>query len=557
MTDWEGRHPQLAALVAATRRRMRLNRMLSVGAPALIAAGAVALAWAAAERVILLPEIGGWLTTALILGVIAAGAVAASTRIPARWAAWAADQWYETREAFSTAVELVEAGRADGLADRQVVAAEERAGRAGPIPVRPLVPTRLLGIGAALIVAAATLAALPNPQDVVRAERAADRIAVTSAAQALEETAEELRDGLAAAEREELAAELEELAAALAEDSVEEALERLESARAELAGRLDDDRAAQATALAGLAQELGREPLAGGSSVQDQLEALAAQAESGALEDPDAIAERLKELADALAAGPQGLSEALAEAGRAVAGGDPQAAATALRGASGAVSDAVGRFDAQAAAAAAAGAAGDAVAGLRNHELAQSQGQAAQGQGQGSGQGSGEGAGAGQGSGEGQGAGQGAGEGQGQGAGEGQGGQGNLGGAGGSGASGEIGAGGPGSGGEGGQGGRGRAGGGEDQPHEGDLDLQTVYDPPQRLAGAEELPLGGTPGPGGTEIEVGGARGAGERNAGLVPFRDVLAEYAESAARTIEQPGYPLRLRDTVRDYFDLLGGPR
>ena len=48
-------------------------------------------------------------------------------------------------------------------------------------------------------------------------------------------------------------------------------------------------------------------------------------------------------------------------------------------------------------------------------------------------------------------------------------------------------------------------------------------------------------------------QGEGLRNQGLIPYRDVLTEYADQATSTVEQPGYPVRLRDTVRAYFDNL----
>jgi hypothetical protein len=56
---------------------------------------------------------------------------------------------------------------------------------------------------------------------------------------------------------------------------------------------------------------------------------------------------------------------------------------------------------------------------------------------------------------------------------------------------------------------------------------------------------------------VGATLGDGLANGGLVPYREVLAEYADQAARTVDRPDYPVRLRDTVRDYFDRLGGRR
>ncbi|HUH06973.1 MAG TPA: hypothetical protein VML96_04100, partial [Egibacteraceae bacterium] len=152
----------------------------------------------------------------------------------------------------------------------------------------------------------------------------------------------------------------------------------------------------------------------------------------------------------------------------------------------------------------------------------------------------------------GQGQGQGQGEGQGQGQGQGQGGGG---GGGGGNPGGSVTDGGN-RGGPSGSAGRGGGEGEEDfQGH--DLDLQTVFDPPQQLdADGEDVHLTnqGDPAPG---QEVGRAQGAGERNQAIVPYFDVLAEYAAQATRTIESDGYPVRLRQTVRDYFDRLGTAR
>lgn len=39
-----------------------------------------------------------------------------------------------------------------------------------------------------------------------------------------------------------------------------------------------------------------------------------------------------------------------------------------------------------------------------------------------------------------------------------------------------------------------------------------------------------------------------------MPYLDVLADYRERATRTIERPGFPVELRDLVRDYFDRIG---
>jgi hypothetical protein len=557
-------HPHLQHVVHLARRRLRANRTLAVAGPALVTVGVLGLGWSLAARVVILPPLDVWVAAALVAGAVAALVLAASRRVPPLWAAWAADRWLGTRDAFATAVELLSRGAPtdpDGsLRARQIAMAEERAAAVQLLPGRPQAPTRLLGVGAALILVAGLLGVLPNPQDIARADRAADRRAVEESAAALRDAAEDLRQGVAEPERLALAEELEQLAGALPEADLPAALERLETARAELLGRMDADLGTQRTALAGLAQELGSQPLAGGSTVQEQLEQLAAQAEAGALEDEAALAERLAQLAEALAAGAPDVAEGLRAAGAALAAGTPSAAAAGLRGTAESVSGSVTALDGQAALGEAAGATDAAADGLRGRQAAgEGQGQG-QGEGEGQADGPGQGAGQGEGQGAGQGQGQGGGQGQGQGGegsgGDGSGGGGSGGGGSGGGGAGTIGSGGDGDGGDGAQGGAGRARGGEDQPGEGDADLATVFDPLTRSdADGEDLPLGGASGPGGTELEVGTARGAGARNGGLVPYREVLADYRDEAARTIEQPGYPPRLRSTVRDYFDQLGG--
>jgi hypothetical protein len=113
-----------------------------------------------------------------------------------------------------------------------------------------------------------------------------------------------------------------------------------------------------------------------------------------------------------------------------------------------------------------------------------------------------------------------------------------------------------GSGADNGQGGSGNATGQGNQP-ESDLDLQTVYAPPARPEGSgDDLQLPGRPDESQPEVDAGPVQGQGERNDALVPYLDVLAQYAERATQTVEQGGYPVRLRGTVREYFDRLADP-
>ncbi|MBW3658689.1 MAG: hypothetical protein KY457_08615, partial [Actinobacteria bacterium] len=155
--------------------------------------------------------------------------------------------------------------------------------------------------------------------------------------------------------------------------------------------------------------------------------------------------------------------------------------------------------------------------------------------------------GSGSGQGQGQGSGSGQGQGQGQGAGQGQGGSGQTQGGGG-GATGPM----TGSGGQGGQGGANPGSIVDQGGQHGDLDLQTVFDPPAGAApDGEDVRIGGTDSGEGDETIVGRTPGQGQVNDALVPYLDVLAEYRELASRAIERAGYPTELRDLVRSYFD------
>ena len=66
--------------------------------------------------------------------------------------------------------------------------------------------------------------------------------------------------------------------------------------------------------------------------------------------------------------------------------------------------------------------------------------------------------------------------------------------------------------------------------------------------------LGGNDSGSGDSDTVGSSEGRGTRSLPIVPYLDVLPEYRERASRTIERPGFPVELRDLVRDYFDRIG---
>ncbi len=488
---------------------MRLNRALAVAGWALAGGGAAALGWVGISRAVVLPDVDRWVGAGLALAAVLAVAAAAAVRIPAAWAAWAADGWLDSRDRFSTAVELVGAGDAHGLAARQVALAEEAAAGIHQFPVPPRVPAKLLGGGGVAVLLALVIGMLPNPRDAARALQAAERAAVAAQADALRQAASELESPEAAPGQQALADELRRVAAQLDQASLEAALAQLGDARADLARRIDPDRSAQRTALAGLARELAANPLAAGETVQEQLDALAAQLSADPARADQALAERLEKLESALSGGSPDIAEALGQAASAVATGDAAGAARALGDASAAVGDATARLEEQDAVASADTALAGAQAAL----------QSAAGQGQAQGQGPAPGGG-----------GRGGGNPSGV----------NDGGA---------------------RQGTGQAidprlqGTGTGSQPASDLDLQTVYDPPLRLGGdGEDVRLDSQATNDGPSSDAGRQQGQGLRNTPLVPYLDVLPSYAEEAARTVERPGYPVRLRGAVQDYFDRLG---
>ncbi|HVM00012.1 MAG TPA: hypothetical protein VM324_12035, partial [Egibacteraceae bacterium] len=326
--------PNLDRLVARARRRMRVNRGLAAGGVAAVVAAGVALVWTVVGRAVTLPLRPPALGALLLAATVAAGTAAAAVRIPERWAARAADLWLGTADAFATAVEF--RGRGElRLAALQAARAEEAAAGIRAFPQGPRVPVRLLGVAALLGLAAFGIHTVPNPQDEARARQDAREALAEAEAERLRDVAGELREQPAPAG--ELAARLEALADALEDAALDDALAQLGDERSELAGRLDRDVAAQRTALAGLARELDRHPLAAGDTPSEQLDALARALEEGALTDEQLadLAARLSELAGALPGAPD-VAGALDAAAGAGAAGDPAGAASALSGAAGA-----------------------------------------------------------------------------------------------------------------------------------------------------------------------------------------------------------------------------
>jgi hypothetical protein len=96
--------PGLARLVGLARRRMRVNRVLAVLGPVLVLAGAAGVAWLVVSRALPVPDLDRPVAAGLVAAVVLAALAGAVVRIPARWAAWAADRWLGSADAYATAV---------------------------------------------------------------------------------------------------------------------------------------------------------------------------------------------------------------------------------------------------------------------------------------------------------------------------------------------------------------------------------------------------------------------------------------------------------------------
>lgn len=529
----------LATLLRRVRRRLRINRLWAGLAWGLAISGAAVLAYALASQIWVTPDWDQIIAPLVMASSVAAAVVFALGRVPAPDAARVADGWLGTRDLFATAL------TADG--DETVLALQrQRAYQAAAgidtLPGRPVVPVRRLAAGGAMLGLAIGLAVMPNPMDAQRARIAAEQQAADEAAEALDAAAEELDDD-PAAQAEALAARLEELADELRTTPLEESLTELDDAAAALDAKAAEE-LPMSIALDGLDAELGGAPLPGAAGdAAAQAAALAAALATGEVEDPAALAERLEQLGAAVNYGLPEVAASLSGAAAALLAPGGQAAAA---GAMAQAAEGLGRASGRVADADAARRAAEAIAAAAARARNPGQGASGQGAGQGQGDGQGQGAGAGQG--------QGAGAGQGQGAGGG-------GSGGGSGAPGaQVNASGSNSGGVGQastDGGNGDGPARTVQPGVESADAdQQIFDP---VDPAEELSLGGTPDGLDDSPIVGTGEGSGLGSDARVPYRQVLGDYAERASATIDQPGYPPRLRDTVRDYFDRLasGGTR
>ena len=390
--------------------------------------------------------------------------------------------------------------------------------------------------------AALVIALLPNHQDALRAERAAERAALATQATELRKTADLVGrqpTGANAADRLRVLADALDKAQRLSNGSSE-----IDKAVADLQTSISPDLLRQKAAALGIersvkANPLTKSPTAGvGASAQLQRAAQAAEmseAERGAL------AQRLDNLANAQRNANPELAKSLEAAASALRSGDTAAAQKALNDAAGLQTGRLDTLAGQQAAAAASQAAANAKANLDAQRTGQGQqgqsqsqqSQGQQGQGQ-SGQGqSGQGQ-QGQGSqGQGKGQGQGSGQGQGQGSGSPSGKVGGTNAATGS-----------------GQGGQGRPNGSGNNASVGIQSDPKIFDP--AFTNGDQLlgdPLAND-GPGEVQGKVAGANQAG----GVVtPLAEALPRYAAQATEALDTLSIPPSLRDLVRAYFDQL----
>lgn len=516
----------LGQVLASVRRRVRGNRLLAGFGWGVTIGGAVALGYALAARLLVLPHLDRAVLPAVAVMTVAVALGWSAGRLQPLALARLADGWLHTGEMFATALDGGVPGPLHDLQRRQAVAA---AAAVSGTPGRTVVPARRLAGGSAMLGVAGLLLVLPNPMDAERARAVVERAAAEEAAAALEAAAAALDEG-SLQPVDPVVERLGDLAEELRTATLDQALEELDLAAQDLADAAQAE-VASAVALDGLAAELAGDPLPGvdGGDPAAQLAAAAAAAGSGQTGDPEALAARLDQLAEALAAGLPEVGGPLGAAAQALTGsGGPQAATSALQRAADAAGEAADRV----AAATRSGAASDAVAAAADR--ARQQVATTEGAGQGQGQG------------------QGAGQGQGQGAGQGQGqGQGGGGGSGAPGSTVDATGTNPQGTGQGGSGTGADGSGAPPRPGAESAEAgEQIYAP---VDPADELQLGGTPDGLEDSPVVGTGSGPGTVGDGRVPYTDVLGDYARRAAQTVERPGYPVRLRDAVRTYFDTL----
>jgi hypothetical protein len=399
---------------------------------------------------------------------------------------------------------------------------------------------RALLLAALLAISAGTLAFIPNPMDVIRAERAAIAKAAEAEADRIEELRQEVAafDELSAEDREELLRLLQELAEALRQNrgdraealaeisKVEDALRQHLDSTAGLRQATLDALAAQMQSLAGM-QTSEKADL---SESAEALEKLAEQISEMTTTEQQSLSQTLAQMAaHASQAGETGLAQALAEMALAAASGDTQAAQEAAQQAGEAMVNSQADLSNQANLE-------QTLSQLRGSRQAisqagQSQALADAGQGQADGQGNNQE----NGDSDGQGQGQGQGDGQGQ-----------PGGGGGTDADTLP----PGT-------GSGQAGDptGQGRPSAISGQEPQLYTPWERRQGVGDpfyIP-GQDTGDGETQVRERYDPFPGSPGQALVPYHEVFYTYMDAANQAIEQSYIPNSLKDFVREYFSQL----
>lgn len=228
---------------------------------------------------------------------------------------------------------LRRAQRSDALSAAENVLAAIAAGNALPLTWLG----RPLAVAGVLVLASLASALLPNPQDLILAERAAVRQEAERQAERVEEVRKQIEASqeLSPEAREELLRKLAELAQALRANpgDLEQALADLSKLERELQARLDPNAAMQWSNLESLAARLeamtgtSRDPESSAAqAAAEALKALANQVEAMDEAQRQEAAQALAQMAaQAAQAGDQALAQALSDLVQAAQAGDSQA----------------------------------------------------------------------------------------------------------------------------------------------------------------------------------------------------------------------------------------
>ena len=541
MTTAPNRLENLNQRLSAWMRWYRLRRAADWGGYGLVFGMAAGLGFSLAAVFaarLLLPEFILFTLLSGLLGLAFAAAAGYLWRLSPQQAAVYFDHALGLKERLSTALELAQPGRAEGipaeLVQRQREDALAASQAVNPRLRLPLRFNRIQAIVSVLILAIVTLVALRGETLFQAAlQRRAVQQAISQQIERIEAIQSTIENdpSLTPEQKEALLQPLDDALQGLQEaETVEEAVSVLTAAEQELEALQDPAASQQSQALQEMGdslsqqqgsplQEFGQElasgDVAGAAQELSQIDPASLSAEEAA-----ALAEQLQEAAEALQSTDPALAEQLSQAAEALQNGDTEAAQQALQQAS----QSLAQTGQQIAGSQAAGEAASQVGQGQQQMLQSGLGQQAQsGQGQGEGQGEGQGdgsstqagdAGAGGGSGEGSGD---AGDAQGSEAGEDPISQGN----------------GPGDGGE------------------------SAYEPiyaPEHLGGegGADVTLPTSDDPNGEVVGQGNAT-PGDPNQSSVPYVEAYPYYEQFYRQALENGRVPMSMREYVRRYFSSL----